>query len=184
MPDQLDGLTPEQRVQQATQKIKQERPGLEGMHTAIMGPFGRAISGLGDVLSMDPNAQTMAITNPLTGSVYYNPAAVEGRSQSQLEDTIAHEGTHYLQHQQDYAGKPWYQQALTGLQQIGAAMNPFGPRAGRNPVELEAYQTDQDRAVREGREPAPMLNFDTRGLRTKGDIFLPPQTALNVHPRQ
>jgi hypothetical protein len=86
--------------------------------------------------------QVGAVTDPKTGAITYSQTALQGHSQPEIEDILAHELTHSRQ------AKAHPQGLMGGL---------FGPHFAYNqdPDELEAYQAEHDRDLRLGRTPTP-----------------------------
>ena len=92
---------------------------------------------------------SMAVTNPFTGNITYNPEMFGGQSQNDIENTLAHELTHVRQTQDT----PWYKivgdmftpdsNAPQGLSKNSPMNNPYYWR----PNELEAFQTEKNRTL-------------------------------------
>jgi hypothetical protein len=90
----------------------------------------------------------MAVTNPFTGNISYNPEAMQGQSPTDMEQTLAHELTHVRQTQ----NQPWWKTAASlfapdekvpaGIGQNSVWNSPYNWR----PREMEAFQTERDRA--------------------------------------
>jgi len=122
MPNEL-----EKRIQAAKTKVLGEMP---DVNPVSVSPSAGILDKL---LGMRRNI--MAITNPFTGNVSYNPSALEGQSDTDLEQLLAHELTHSRQAQ----NTPWYQ----------TAMNAFMPQGSYNqrPYEMEAFQNEKNRAI-------------------------------------
>ncbi len=159
MPDQtfLD-----QQIAAAKAKMGTEMPDVANTPIQPMGTIGGLASGALDKIN---GGTTLAFTNPLTGNIKYNPAALQGQPQSAIEDLLAHELTHTRQAKS---------QSLLG--RIGEAAKSFvtpGVPYGQNPNELEAFQTEANRAAAQGRVPSPMPNFQSPGFRESTDINLP-----------
>jgi len=102
---------------------------------------------------------SMATTNPFTGNITYNPAAMQGQSQDELENTVAHELTHSRQAQ----NTPWWKTAANlfksdvtvpaGINQNSPMNNPYVWR----PHEMEAFQTERNRAMTQPYPVEPIL---------------------------
>lgn len=137
---------PSVEAQMAAAKLRLQREMPKEMAATSISPMG----GLGQALS----GGAEAITNPLTGSIYYNPVRMGGQSQHQVEDTLAHELTHTRQSQQE----PWYTKFMAPLVGLQRGLG-FGEPYGQHPEELEAYQTEADRAAAAGRTPGAMPQF-------------------------
>lgn len=118
---------------------------------------------------------TMALThNSGGGSVALNPEAMAQAGQGDREDTIAHELTHVRQARRDYGDKNLFQQAAQKLLDMKEAKLPYG----QQPNELEAFQAEGDRAVRQGRTPGVTPNFSGPGYRETADMRLPESVKL------
>jgi hypothetical protein len=160
MPDQSSSFL-DQQIAAAKEQMAKEMPDVAGTSIQPMGPVGSLASGALDKLN---HGTTMAFTQP-TGSIVYNPAALQGQPQSAIEDLLAHELTHTRQ----YQSKPW----LSRIADVAKSFVTPGVPYGQNPNELEAFQTETNRAQAQGRNPSPMPNFLTPGFRESGDIQLP-----------
>lgn len=114
----------------------------------------------------------LAVTNPFTGNISYDPAAMQTLTPDEVGNTVAHELTHARQAQTT----PWYQTALglfsrdanvpSGVTPGSVLDNPYEWR----PNELEAFQTERDRQMRQADPVDPV--YRTR------DINLPASSAL------
>lgn len=152
--------TVEQQIATAKQAMQQEMPAQMADTTVEpMGILGRSLGALKALAG----GQTQAITSPFTGTISYDPAALAGQSQNDVSDMLAHELTHVGQ----IRNEPWYAPYL-GLVGIGPHYD-----YGQDPNELEAFQTEANRAVAQGRAPNPMPTFSSPGFRSMGDISLP-----------
>lgn len=120
----------EKQIQAARLKVLGEMPDVKPVDVS-------PTSGLLDTL-LGMRKTTQAITNPFTGNVHYNPAALTGATPDEIEQMLAHEFTHSRQAQTT----PWYKTAYN-------AFMPQGPYAQR-PYEMDAFQTEKDRASRLG----------------------------------
>ena len=148
------------QIAAAKQRMQTEMPAqMAGTSVEPMGVVGKSLGALKALAG----GQTQAITSPFTGNVSYDPTALAGQSQNDIDDMLAHELTHVGQIRQE----PWYAPYL-GL--VG-----IGPRYdyGQDPNELEAFQTESNRAVAQGRTPNPMPAFSAPGFRSMSDISLP-----------
>jgi hypothetical protein len=113
---------------------------------------------------------TVALTNPFTGNISYNPQSMQTMSPDDREQTVAHE----LVHSREAQDTPWYKTAFRALM----PQEEYSKRPG----EMAAYQAEKDRASR--------LNL--RGivdpLTGSSDIQLPsmkrrkPQTGVGPTP--
>ena len=165
-------LTPEEQnkvldesMQRAYAKVSAEMPDVKKVSvtpsTSLLGRF-----------FMPRGA--MAVTNPFTGNVMYNPDAMQGQNQDDLEQTIAHELTHTRQ----MMSEPWTTKAMDivkslnpwgdekvpeGIQKGSILDNPYYWR----PREMEAFQAERDRAQR---MKIPWYRDPVLGT---GDIMLP-----------
>jgi hypothetical protein len=139
----------------------------------------------------------LAVTNPFTGNISYNPDSFEGQSQDEIENTIAHELTHVRQSQ----NTPWYGHladvanqlvqntkgmlGMTREDQVPEgipASSPLHDPYYWRPREMEAFQTEKDRAAR-----MHQSNFVDPMLGTR-DINLPApipkkQPGIDTGPR-
>ncbi len=112
---------------------------------------------------------TLALThNSDGGSVALNPEGMAQEGQAGKEDTIAHELTHVRQARRDYGNKNILERAAQIFRDMQESHLPYG----QQPSELEAFQLEGDRAVRQGRAPGVTPNFSTPGYREMGDIVL------------
>lgn len=138
-------------------RVRKEMPDVAD---APVTPMGR----IGQVLSKG----ALATTSPF-GSVSYNPEALRGASPADIADTLTHELTHV---RQSRAMSPFQKviAILQGAKQGFGGGMPYGQR----PDELEAYQAEANRAVSQGRTPAPQPSFTTPGFRNLGDVRLYP----------
>jgi len=144
MPDYSTTL--QQQINTAKQQMQQEYPErMAGTSIEPMGWFGNAIAGLRNI----GGGSTQALTNPFTGNVSYNPTALYGQSQEDINNVLAHE----LTHTQQVRSQPWYRRAVSGL--IGSGSWDYPVQPGQqvpsnyqpNPQELEAFQTESDRTL-------------------------------------
>lgn len=92
---------------------------------------------------------TVATTNPFTGNISYDPTLMGAMGQDELENTLAHEFTHTRQQQ----AEPWYKVAQRMFMPHPnmvpqGATGQFDTNYYWNPDEMEAYQTERDRASR------------------------------------
>jgi hypothetical protein len=178
-------LTPEERnkvldesMQRAYAKVSAEMPDVKKVSvTPSTSMLGRFFMPRG----------AMAVTNPFTGNVMYSPDAMQGQSQDDMEQTIAHELTHTRQSMNE----PWYEHAVDivkslnpwgdekvpeGIQKGSILDNPYYWR----PREMEAFQAERDRAQR---NKIPYYVDPVLGSR---DIMLPSQKkqpGIDTGPR-
>ncbi len=157
----------EQQILAAKTKVRAEMPDVANAPIENMGPLGQFLIGSLDKLTR--GGMTLAATNPHRGgSVGLMPENMAQESQVEKEDTIAHELTHVRQARRDYADKGILEQIAQALLNKRERRLPYG----QQPHELEAFQVQGDRAVRQGREPGLTPNFLSPGFREKGDIVL------------
>jgi|SRR5882672_7624015 len=117
----------------AIKKVKGEQPDQADTSVEPRGLFGRLLGG---------NSQ--ATTNPFTGSISYNPEALNKLSPPELENLMVHELTHSRQVQQT----PY-------LQRLGSVMQSMIPGIGnedyyQRPREMEAFQAERNRSMQQG----------------------------------
>ncbi len=153
----------EQQIAIAKQKMAQEMPQESaGASVGPMGSFGQAMAGLKGRMTGGTPAAT---TDIFTGNVAYNPSALQGQSQDEIDQTLAHELTHTKQIQ----SQPWYQRGFNALKaalpmtpwQYPALPGQIAPKDYQpDPDELEAYQTEHDRAL-------------AKQIPQSGDVWLP-----------
>lgn len=143
MPDQnnIDAM-----MALAQLKMKQEMPDVGDTSVSPMGWIGQHLAG-----------RANAITNPFTGSIYYNPNQMqsEGMDQNGVDNVLAHELTHTRQIQD----RPWYERLTAPLQGLTRATRSYDEYA-HSPEEAEAFQTENDRTL-------------NQHLPSPGDIQLP-----------
>lgn len=139
------------KMELAKRQMQKEMPA-ELAGTTIA-PWGR----LGQLLR--PGAEAMA--GRLTQTVGYNPAAIQGKGQEEVNDLLAHELTHVRQ--RNRSGPINY-----FLETLVDGRLPYYQR----PVELEAFQTEKDRALQQRRTPPTTPSF-LDGSIGAGDIPLP-----------
>lgn len=92
-----------------------------------------------------------AVTNPFTGNITYNPDMLQGVDDNERQQILAHELTHVRQTQ----NQPWYKilgnimnQNVTGEDTPPPGMAVLNDPYYWRPNEMEAYQTEKDRAQR------------------------------------
>jgi len=101
---------------------------------------------------------SQAFTNPLTGSVYYNPERIQQGNPNDTENMLTHELTHSRQ----VLGQP-FSQRLMG---VARSLLPAGDSYQERPNEMAAFQAERDRTLSHHLDmPDPMT------MRT--DITLP-----------
>lgn len=132
----------DEQYAKARERMRQEMPAEEaGAVIQPMGLFGRGVFGLKKLLA--PGSSTLAVTNPLTGNISYNRAESEGQSDANIADTLAHE----LRHRRQVLQTPVRERLLHLL----GDLLPGGEPYHRRPDEMEAFNTEVERAVKEGR---------------------------------
>lgn len=93
---------------------------------------------------------SLATTNPLTGNIMYDPNMMQGQSQTDIEQTLAHE----LRHSQQAQQTPWwqslYQQIMPGpnVPPDVPANSPLNSPYHWRPAEMDAFQAERDRAMK------------------------------------
>jgi hypothetical protein len=89
-------------------------------------------------LSSNPKlpSNVAARTDPLGGSIEYNPFMLQTMSPAERENTVAHEMTHVRQQQET----PFWSQLYNQIMPQG----PYNTRSN----EMEAFQTERDRSLR------------------------------------
>ena len=128
--------------------------------------------------SMDEKrgAELYGITNPLTGSVGLNERVLNQKSPQDVAGTIVHEGAHAKQVQRQGLMRALAE--LVGYDPEGEHSLPYGQK----PNELEAFQAENDRALKLGLPgPTGHPTFEAEGTRWRGDIplrtpYKPPAT--------
>lgn len=116
---------------------------------------------------------SIATTNPLTGNITYDPSAVQGLNDDELQNVMAHEMTHSRQAQTT----PWYQTLYN--QYFGGSSVPSSEK-GRpldnpyfwHPAEQEAFQTERNRMFNQ-HQP-----FPHDPMTQQPDIFLPNEKVM------
>jgi len=103
---------------------------------------------------------SLAVTNPFTGNITYNPEAMQGMNQNEIENTLTHEMTHSRQAQTT----PFYQVLFNALKQ-GLGM---GYSYNQRPEEMEAFQAERNRTLA---QHLPWMRDPQSGM---GDYILPP----------
>ena len=159
MPDPLQTVA--QQVALAKAKMAQEYPDQAGASIEPMGAIGRFFAG-----------PSYARTNPFTGNVSLNEPAMQGLSQNEVDQILAHELTHTRQAQ----AMPLSQKLMLP---INGLMNSLGDLTGgkigtpyaQRPEEMEAFGTEADRA-------------NAQHLDIPGDIWLPPDPAVQALKKQ
>jgi len=123
----------EQKIALARQKMMSEMPDVADKTN--IGPMNWLEKAI-----VPSNA--VAVTSPWTGGISYNPSMMEGRAQNDIDSDLAHELTHTRQ----IKSQSIPQRFLSGLK------NAFSPSSDYNwrPNELEAFQTEKDRALKLG----------------------------------
>jgi hypothetical protein len=127
-------------MQRALKKILQERPDIKPVTVTP----STNLSNLPTRMMMPRGS--VAVTNPFTGNITYDPNMMQGQDP---EQTIVHELTHSKQAQTT----PWWQTAVNmfkpdvkvpaGISQNSPLNDPYQWR----PQEMEAYQAERDRAA-------------------------------------
>lgn len=155
----------EQQILKARMKVGQEMPDVADAPIEPMGWFDRLVAAGKEQLT--GGGKVVATANPAAGTVKYSPEVLGSLGQSGIEDTLAHELVHVRQGR-EAAGSTLFDQVRAKLNALKEGYMPYG----QQPQELEAYQYEGDRAVREGREPSATPNFSSPGMREKGNIRL------------
>lgn len=158
----------EQQLLKAKTTVRAEMPDVANAPIEPMGWLDQLIAG---IKARTNGGTTLALAHP-NGSIGVNDQA--SFSQSDLEDTLAHELTHVRQSRRDYGGKSYLSMASQYLTNRKESAMPYGQQPG----ELEAFQAEGDRAVKQGRAPGVTPNFSTTGYREKGDYVLPEAVKL------
>jgi len=130
-------------MQRALKKVLKERPDIrQDVTLTPSDSLGGFMTGM-----MMPRG-ALAVTNPFTGNITYSRSAMQGQTDRDVEQTVAHELTHTKQAQTT----PWWKTAMSMFQPDekvpaevpkGSPMND--PYQWRVP-EMEAYQAERDRA--------------------------------------
>lgn len=122
---------------------------------------------------------SQAVTNPFTGNITYNPDAMQGMAPEDIEQALAHELTHVRQTQ----NMPWYQKVASlftdnpGVPAGISGSSPLNDPYYWKPSEMEAFQTERDRATR---MKLPWYRDPVLGT---GDIMLPsPRKGIDTAP--
>lgn len=161
----------------AKTKVRAEMPAVANVPVEPMGGLDSLIASAKEKL-VGGGSSVAALAHPSggilnsggPGAVAYDPQVLAQMSQGSREDTVAHELRHIQQNHEDYDGKGLIARLLQRYQDFKESRLPYG----QQPHELDAYQFEGDRAVREGRTPDPTPNFLSPGLREKGSYVLMP----------
>jgi hypothetical protein len=129
-------------MQRALKKVTAENPGTK--QVSVTPSNSAPLTNL-----MMPKG-AMAVTNPFTGNITYNPEAMQGQSPFDMEQTMTHELTHTRQTQD----QPWWKTAASlfsfddkvpqGIPKGSMLDDPYHWRTR----EMEAFQSERDRAAR------------------------------------
>lgn len=165
----------EQQILTARTKVQAEMPDVANVPIEPMGWLDRLIAsakekivgGGGSVAAMAHPSK--GVLGSGTGSVAYSPEILAQMSPGSQEDTVAHELKHVQQNHEDYEGKGLVGRLMQKYQDFGESRLPYG----QQPHELEAFQFEGDRAVKQGRVPDATPNFSSVGMREKGSYNLP-----------
>jgi hypothetical protein len=140
MPSELEKRNKllDESMQRAMTKVMAQYPGTK--------PVTVSPSSSSLITSLMMPRGAMAVTNPFTGNITYNRDAMEGQSDTDMEQTLAHELTHVRQTQ----NQPWWKTAASLFAPdekvpagyTGTMNSPYYWR----PREMEAFQTERDRA--------------------------------------
>ncbi len=105
-----------------------------------------------------------AVTGPLNG-IRYDPDELKGMNQTQVNDVLAHELTHVRQNLRQSS----YQNLVDLL------MRPFQTELpyGQQPEEMEAFQTERDRSLKEHRPQSMPIPSFQGGKARQNDLTLP-----------
>jgi hypothetical protein len=131
-------------MQRALKKVQSENPGTK--QVTVSPSTSSPITSL-----MMPRG-SMAVTNPFTGNITYNPDMMQGQSPTDMEQTLQHELTHVKQTQDT----PWWKVAaslFTPDEKVPAGVptnSPLNDPYQWRPREMEAFQSERDRAGRVG----------------------------------
>jgi len=144
-------------VQKGLVKVRKEMPDMAGKKVG---------SSSGSLARFFMPSTAQAVTNPFTGNVTYNPEALKGSSQDEIENMLTHEFTHSRQTD----NTPFYK-ILGELFQRDARV-PEGTTGLKDPYhwrsrELEAFQAERDRTVK---NKLPWMRDPQTG---QGDVMLP-----------
>lgn len=125
-------------MQRALAKVQGEMPDVKKVSVS---PGGGILSKL-----FLPKS-TLAVTNPFTGNITYDPAEMMNISPDEQENTIAHELTHVRQTQ----NQPWYKTLMSMVSPVERAPNiasgSMDSAYAWRPSEMEAFQTERDRTL-------------------------------------
>lgn len=166
-------LSFEERMNLAHTRMRQEYPTeMSQANIRPMGPFGKLSGAISQRLT---GTQPTAVAGPF-GGISYNPASMQGMSQNEIEDVLAHELTHTRQ----YGEMPFWKRltepviegtkSVLGLSKTGLPaetekayrMMGWDPSYRGSAREMEAFQTETERKIKRG-EGFPGY-----------DIYLPP----------
>src|ERR1700676_3034512 len=127
--------TVEQQIAKARLALQAEDPSVASADIAPMGTTDKIAAWLKQNMPVVGTGQPIGATT-VGQKIRYNPSALEGQSQDQINDMIYHEMVH------------------AGQNKLPAQPSPMGGFAyGQDPAELEAYQKEHDRAIAQGRTP-------------------------------
>lgn len=161
----------DESMQRAYAKVAAEMPNVKRVAVT---PSGQSLL---TKLFMPRGSQ--AVTNPFTGNITYNPEAMQGMNDFDLEQALTHELTHVGQTQ----NMPWYQKIASlwtdnpGVPAGISGSSPLNDPYQWKPSEMAAFQAERDRATR---LKAPWYRDPVLG---SGDIMLPsPRTGLDTAP--
>jgi hypothetical protein len=134
MPQGRSNIAPSSSwMEEAIRKVRGENPDVANTSIEPAGMIsGPILKGLG----------ASGITNPLTGSIYYDPAAYQGMNPGLRENSLTHEMTHSRQ-----IGNQSY---LDRLMTFGKSLLPSSTPYLERPNEMGAFQSERDRSLRLG----------------------------------
>ena len=170
MPGQVLSPLEQAALDRAKVNVRQEMPDVADAPIEPMGLFDRLVKMAREKM-IGGGGSTIALAHSGNGgSVAYEPTNMVQLGPAGMEDTLAHELQHVRQARSDYKGKSLMDRARQFFQDRAESRLPYG----QQPAELEAFQVENDRAVRQGRQPGITPNFSGPGFRETGDITLDP----------
>src|SRR5262245_11211460 len=128
----------DESMQRAYKKVAGEMPDVKPVSVS---------PGTGILSKLFLPRSAQAVTNPFTGNITYDPAAMAGIDPNEMENTLAHELTHVRQTQ----NMPWYKVLGSMISPVestpdiasGSMNSPYAWR----PSEMEAFQSERDRTL-------------------------------------
>jgi hypothetical protein len=155
-------MTPE--MEQGLNIARQEMPDLAPVET--YGPISRLLM-----------SGANAYASP-GKSIYLNPKQLQGYSPEDIADVLTHEQTHIKQMNQ--RGTNPITEVLSNSI-FGRGLNPNEPYH-RRPDEMEAFQAERDRRLKQGRGQTAIPSFATGEYYTPRDIRLRPPSQQTQQP--